>query len=197
MFTNLLKHEDRLAIDTLLLGTLTTLKTVVYRSIESDQLYRISPMNPHIIVKELYAVKKEWDVKRIPSFLDVSCGIGNTVLMAQTLGFDAYGLDKSRRVIKYAVCNRDKIITHDPMSYRDYDKFDVIYAYGPYSNVRMQSEFTYEVFRQIKSGSYMILNCRRDKKDFIDRNNIRLVANLSPRVSRYSRIKQYVVLQKL
>jgi SAM-dependent methyltransferase len=67
-------------------------------------------------------------------FLDVGCGIGDKVLMAKELGFDAYGIEKDERLFKIANKYLSNITLIDAMDFQDYDKFEVIYVYRPFKD---------------------------------------------------------------
>jgi SAM-dependent methyltransferase len=68
-----------------------------------------------------------------PRFLDVGCGLGNKVWIAQTLGFDAYGLEINPKYAEIAAecVGPNRILCQDGIAFPDYDAFDVIYFHNP------------------------------------------------------------------
>lgn len=67
-------------------------------------------------------------------FLDVGCGIGDKVMIAKELGFDAHGIEKDKKLFKIADKYLFNIKNIDAFGFDDYDKFDVIYMYKPYED---------------------------------------------------------------
>jgi protein-L-isoaspartate O-methyltransferase len=67
------------------------------------------------------------------SFLDVGCGLGNKVWIAQELGFDAYGIELNKKYaeIACAYVGPGRVLCQDGVTYPDYSKYDVIYFYNP------------------------------------------------------------------
>jgi len=76
-----------------------------------------------------------------PRFLDVGCGLGNKVWIAQTLGFDAYGLEINPKYAEIAgeCVGANRIFNHDGITFPDYDKYDVIYFYNPMPSSELES----------------------------------------------------------
>lgn len=66
-------------------------------------------------------------------FLDVGCGLGNKVWLAQTIGFDAHGIEINQRYADIAgeCVGTNRIVCHDGITFPDYDQYDVIYFYNP------------------------------------------------------------------
>jgi SAM-dependent methyltransferase len=66
-------------------------------------------------------------------FLDVGCGLGNKVWLAQTIGFDAYGIEINQNYADIAgeCVGKNRIFCHDGITFPDYDQYDVIYFYNP------------------------------------------------------------------
>jgi len=66
-------------------------------------------------------------------FLDVGCGLGSKVGIAQSLGFDAYGLEINPyyAAIASEQVGPNRILCTDAVGFCDYGKFDVIYFYNP------------------------------------------------------------------
>lgn len=66
-------------------------------------------------------------------FLDVGCGLGNKVWIAQAIGFDAYGLEINQEYAEIAAqcVGADRVFRQDGLTFPHYDHFDVIYFYNP------------------------------------------------------------------
>lgn len=66
-------------------------------------------------------------------FLDVGCGLGSKVWIAQALGFEAHGLEINPKYAKIAseCAGTNRIVCHDGITFPGYDNFDVIYFYNP------------------------------------------------------------------
>jgi len=76
-----------------------------------------------------------------PRFLDVGCGLGNKVWIAQTLGFDAYGLEINPKYAEIAgeCVGADRILCQDGITFPDYDAYDVIYFYNPMPSSELET----------------------------------------------------------
>src|SRR5690606_17323835 len=74
-------------------------------------------------------------------FLDVGCGLGNKVWIAQVLGFDAYGLEINQRYVDIArdYIGARRIICHDGTTFQDYSQYDVIYFYNPMPSMELET----------------------------------------------------------
>jgi len=66
-------------------------------------------------------------------FLDVGCGLGNKVWIAQAIGFDAYGLEINQKYAKIAAqcVGTNRILLQDGITFPHYGHYDVIYFYNP------------------------------------------------------------------
>lgn len=66
-------------------------------------------------------------------FLDVGCGLGNKVWIAQELGFDAHGIEVNEKYVEIArnLVSPQRIRCHDATTYTDYGEYDVIYFFNP------------------------------------------------------------------
>lgn len=61
-------------------------------------------------------------------FLDVGCGLGNKVWLAQKIGFDAYGVEINQKYADIAgeCVGMNRIFCRDGITFPDYDQYDVI-----------------------------------------------------------------------
>lgn len=94
------------------------------------------------------------------NFLDVGCGIGNVLLIAEQLNFDVYGLEKDRYPAQVAsrLIGEDKIFQKDIWTYHDYGEYDVIYYFRPFSDRGPQKKFEKLIEDQMKAGAILIAN---------------------------------------
>jgi trans-aconitate methyltransferase len=95
-----------------------------------------------------------------PRFLDVGCGIGTKVLLAQQMNFEADGLDF---VPEYCEAARElcgSLSTIHDADAREFDKYgdyDLIYAYRPLVEEAETAWLTGWIAEQLKPGSLMFL----------------------------------------
>lgn len=108
-------------------------------------------------------------------FLDVGCGLGNKIWIAQELGFDAFGIEINPKYAEIAqgFLGTDRILIQDAMAFQDYAKYDVIYFYNPMPSDELETA---------------IFNCA--KKDAIIYHAIQLQ---SKPARKYVRLSKYVV----
>jgi len=94
------------------------------------------------------------------SFLDIGCGIGNIVLLARKVGFDAYGLEYNEKIYDIAkrFLGESRIFKGDMTSFRDYDKYDVLYYYIPIEDGNVMESFAAKLAKAVKPGAYIIPN---------------------------------------
>ncbi len=128
--------------------------------------YPFVPMDTRQAYEEILIAKQCLDSRRkqpkIPSFIDVGCGIGQIVLVAEMAGFDAHGIEKDPYPCKIAqrLIGSDKILLEDIWKFQDYDKFDVIYYFRPFSTKELQGRFERLIEDTIKPGGIIIGNRR-------------------------------------
>lgn len=124
-------------------------------------MYRFIPLSPLLFVTVLRAVKGM--LAGQPRFLDVGCGIGTKVALADQFGFDAYGIEYNPRYVKdlHRLFGRDahmkkSVWVGDALQYGKYADFDVIYFYCPMSDWRKQVELEKYICTQAKDGTLFI-----------------------------------------
>ncbi len=68
-----------------------------------------------------------------PRFLDVGCGLGGKVWIAEALGFDPCGVEINPNYARVAseCVGADRIFCTDAIGFNDYGSYDVIYFYNP------------------------------------------------------------------
>lgn len=66
-----------------------------------------------------------------PTFIDVGCGIGTKVLLAQACGTNAWGIELNRKYVEVARSRHiaPKQIIHGNALKHDYSAYDIIYFY--------------------------------------------------------------------
>jgi hypothetical protein len=92
---------------------------------------------------------------RTKKFLDIGCGIGTKVMLADVL-FDAHGFDINEEYLNLANqigCKRTFI--QDAMSYEGYDEYDFLYFYRPFKDDTLEREFEERVYQKMKSGALL------------------------------------------
>jgi SAM-dependent methyltransferase len=84
-------------------------------------------------------------------FLDVGCGLGSKVWIAQELGFDAYGIEINKQYAEIAeeFVGPHRIICQDGVLYPDYDQYDVVYFFNPMPT----SELEAAILKGAKQGA--------------------------------------------
>ncbi len=95
------------------------------------------------------------------TFLDVGCGIGNILLIAEQFGFDVFGLEKDDLPSKIAsqLIGEDRIIKADIRTYKEYDAYDVVYYFCPLTDG--QRKFEKYIEDRIAPGTILIANYKR------------------------------------
>ena len=92
--------------------------------------------------------------------LDVGCGIGNVLLIAEQFGFDVYGIEKDEYSFPIAakLIGEDRIAQADIWAYEGYNEYDVIYYYRPFSGREQQLRFEKLIEDSMKTGGILIAN---------------------------------------
>jgi len=91
-------------------------------------------------------------------FLDIGCGIGNVVRVAQIVGFDAYGLEYNKKIYDVAkdLIGKHCLFKGDMTSFKKYGEYDVLYYYIPIANYETMDKFAKELAEAMKCGAYVI-----------------------------------------
>jgi 2-polyprenyl-3-methyl-5-hydroxy-6-metoxy-1,4-benzoquinol methylase len=123
---------------------------------------------PSLLVELFSQARKYLWAKGIhkPKFLDVGCGPGTIVVLADTIGFNAYGIDYMGKYVKIAKAamreayfyetNRENIIKADALNFKRYDQFHVIYYYRPIADSKIMHELYKKIMKDMKIGSLFI-----------------------------------------
>jgi hypothetical protein len=94
------------------------------------------------------------------SFIDVGCGIGNIMLIAEQYSFDAYGIEKDAYPYQLAtrLIDEEHVWQRDIWEFDDYHRFDVIYYFRPLPDAGPQTKFELMIEDKIKKGGILIAN---------------------------------------
>lgn len=95
-----------------------------------------------------------------PKFLDCGCGVGNIVLLAHFVGFDAYGieydaltLNRGRRLISQFGLQRTRLMHGDILEFSEYHEYDLLYGYCPMVDSKLEKQFEQKLRRDMKIGA--------------------------------------------
>ena len=95
-----------------------------------------------------------------PRLLDVGCGIGNVLLVAEQFGFEVYGIEKDEYPFQVAarLIGEERIAQADIWTYKEYGEYEVIYYYRPFSGREQQLRFERLIEDSLKTGGILIAN---------------------------------------
>ena len=95
-----------------------------------------------------------------PRLLDVGCGIGNVLLIAEQFGFEVYGFEKDEYPFRVAakLIGEERITQADIWTYEGYGDYEVIYYYRPFSGREQQLRFEKLIEDSMKTGGILIAN---------------------------------------
>ena len=85
-------------------------------------------------------------------FLEVGCGIGTKVLLAQVF-FDGHGIEFDRTIEKASVLGVKNLTQADCLAYDKYGEYDFLYFFRPIRAAEKQIEFEHRIHDQMKSGA--------------------------------------------
>jgi SAM-dependent methyltransferase len=109
-------------------------------------------------VRELLAESRT--LERVPTFLDIGCGIGNVLLFAELMDFAVSGLEKDPYPCSIAtrLLGPEQIAQQDIWEYDDYHTFDCIYYFRPFHDGAMERRFERFIEDQLRPGGVLIAN---------------------------------------
>lgn len=98
------------------------------------------------------------------SFLDIGCGIGNILLVAELMEFTVEGLEKDEYPFSVAakLIGQEKVVQADIWEYDHYHTFDVIYYFRPFHEGNLERRFERFIEDQLKPGGILIANRKMD-----------------------------------
>lgn len=95
-------------------------------------------------------------------FLDVGCGVGQKVFLAEKLfGMYAHGIElrkpiaEAAKKITYSY-RETKIFEETALTFKDYDKYDIIYFYQPIADFELSKKMELLIAEKAKSGCIVI-----------------------------------------
>lgn len=130
-----------------------------YKSRKGIEHYGFIPTNTILILETLFRLYCH--MESCPGehkFLDIGCGIGNIVLLAYEIGFNAYGLEYNKKIYDIAkdLVNEDRIFKGDMTNFKKYGEYDVLYYYAPIYDRKIMNEFVEKLVKAVKPGAYVI-----------------------------------------
>lgn len=103
--------------------------------------------------------KREKEKFQWMKFLDVGCGLGSKVWLANRMGMEAHGIDFCKGYVEMAKdifdgeC-RITIKKKNALRFKEYDQYDVIYMYQPIANAVDMAKLMKRVATKMKPGAY-------------------------------------------
>lgn len=114
------------------------------------------------LYNHIYIENQKTQCRNEYKFLDIGCGIGNIVLLAYEIGFDAYGLEYNKKIYDIAKdvlpTGSDRIFKGDMIDFKRYGQFDVLYFYVPMCDTDAMEKFIIKLMKAMKCGAYVIPN---------------------------------------
>jgi 2-polyprenyl-3-methyl-5-hydroxy-6-metoxy-1,4-benzoquinol methylase len=116
-----------------------------------------------------------------PTFIDVGCGIGNIMLMAELMGFQAYGIEKDPYPFEIAkkLMGHESVSQDDIWEFERFAEFDVIYYFRPFSEKSLQEKFEKLMEEQLRPGGILIAN-RKMNMDIDDNPDFTRIDEMMP-----------------
>lgn len=95
-------------------------------------------------------------VVKSKKFLDIGCGIGTKVMLADVL-FDASGFELNEEYLKVAklIGCRD-VWQGDALEFEKYGDYDILYFYCPFRDDMLQVKFERHVYKHMRKGAILI-----------------------------------------
>jgi len=97
--------------------------------------------------------------------IDIGCGIGNILLLAEALEFDVFGIEKDPASLQIArnLVGETQVEEGDIWTFEGLADFDVVYYFRPFCEKTKQLKFERLVEQQCKPGAILIANRKMDK----------------------------------
>jgi SAM-dependent methyltransferase len=89
------------------------------------------------------------------TFLDVGCGIGGKLRLAEALGWNVCGVERWEPYAQHAIKAGFRVAVRDAALYETYDKFDVVYMYRPMIQEDDERDLTKHIVEQMKPGAIL------------------------------------------
>jgi len=129
--------------------------------------YPFVPMPLRLVYDQLRAVQarlleRGGEGAGKPRFLDIGCGIGNIMLLAEQMEFDVYGFEKDLypRQIARKLFGEERVGSDDIWDFDRYHAYDVLYYFRPFAERQHQLRFEAMIEAQMRPGAILIANHR-------------------------------------
>jgi len=146
---------------------------------EETGSYPFMPLPLSVQMSSMLLAKKSLAKKKNKiRFLDAGCGCGNTILMARAVDLAQiyHGIefcndtaDKAEAILRTDRHPSIRIFREDIMTFKNYERYDIIYYYCPFCNKELQAKFEKLVEDQMRVGAllmpFMKLNNSIEKDD--------------------------------
>ena len=121
-------------------------------------------------------------------FIDIGCGIGNILLLAELMEFEVFGIEKDTGSLAIAreLVGEASVRQEDIWNYTKLDEFDVVYYFRPFCEKTQQLKFEQRIEDHLKPGAILIAN--RKMSSGIDDDH--RYQRLSPRWPVWYRIQE-------
>ncbi len=116
-----------------------------------------------IRVAKEYLLKKQQFSQDL-QFIDIGCGIGNILLMAELMEFRVFGIEKDPVPFKIAknLLGDSLVQQTDIWKFNRFHDFDVIYYFRPFPVRKLQCVFEKKIENQLRPGGILIANRKMD-----------------------------------
>ena len=113
-------------------------------------------------------------------FIDIGCGIGNIMLLAEMMGFSIFGIEKDTPSFETAIhlVGAEHVSQEDIWKFNNLGKYDLVYYFRPFCEKTSQLRFEKRIENQMKPGSVLIANRKMDETIDSDRRFRRLSTDL-------------------
>ena len=97
---------------------------------------------------------------RTLKFIDIGCGIGNILLIAELMEFEVFGIEKDMGSLAIArsLVGERSVSREDLWNFTKLDEFDVVYYFRPFCEKSHQLKFEQRIEDSIKPGAILIAN---------------------------------------
>lgn len=93
-------------------------------------------------------------------FIDIGCGIGNILLLAEMMEFEVFGIEKDTSSLAIArdLVGEPSVSQEDIWNYTKLNEFDVVYYFRPFCEKTYQLKFEQRIEDNLKPGAILIAN---------------------------------------
>ena len=118
-------------------------------------------INLEKIIENFNKTNKKTPYKEL-TFLDVGCGTGTTIQIAENLGYKARGIEYNLLMKPIHEQKGIDVWYGDALNYIQYHEADVIYYYRPIYNDEIQKNLEHKIETEAKRGAFIIALAKRD-----------------------------------